>query len=459
MGQVKIGPEFFKKVKKDYSSWRFAFARELCQNAIDAGASEIDVKIRLDSDDTIVEFYDNGCGMDKDTITERFLTLGGTHKLEGSVGGFGVAKSIIAFAHKSYKIRTNNIEAIGCGADYNINEAPFQKGTRFTINLGQSEDHIASMFRSFISKSQWNGDFYINDDLITDRMQKGYYRKSLEWCDIYTNNQFNSHALIRINGMCMFAVPIHVKKTVILELKGKSEDILTANRDSLQYKYQNMLMSFIEKLSSDSRSALKSDYVKTQLWSGRHLGGNEQATISLNTNAARAIPQSIGEVKNGEISRSEEEYEFQFMLRNETDLEIPDYLTPNNFSKWAEKLIKVWAGVIIELHELLEIGVKFGVGFNISEDDLAMYVDNEGYRYFLINPCTFTRFSSIKKNPRWGFTGEGKYAILEAAVHEITHCQGYAYHDEAFISQFGENMIKVMQNIKRFHKHFKVKLA
>ena len=41
--QVQIGPEFFKKAKQDYSSWRYAFVRELMQNAIDSGALEIKV--------------------------------------------------------------------------------------------------------------------------------------------------------------------------------------------------------------------------------------------------------------------------------------------------------------------------------------------------------------------------------------------------------------------------------
>ena len=94
-GNVAIGPDFFRKELTNYSRWKFAWGREVGQNSIDAGAKRIDIVVSVvDVDVCKVTWSDDGCGMDLDTLINKFLTLGGTKKKDGATGGFGWAKTL-----------------------------------------------------------------------------------------------------------------------------------------------------------------------------------------------------------------------------------------------------------------------------------------------------------------------------------------------------------------------------
>lgn len=88
-------------------------ARELCQNARDAcRRTEREPRITLAAvtDDEFrygkLVCRDNGCGMDEDTILDRFLCLGGTDKADGDTGGFGIAKAVILGGCTWWQVRT-----------------------------------------------------------------------------------------------------------------------------------------------------------------------------------------------------------------------------------------------------------------------------------------------------------------------------------------------------------------
>lgn len=70
-----------------------AFVRELVQNAIDAGATCIEVRAELASGDLATfSVSDDGCGMDRATIEGPLLTLFNSSKegVEGAIGRYGV---------------------------------------------------------------------------------------------------------------------------------------------------------------------------------------------------------------------------------------------------------------------------------------------------------------------------------------------------------------------------------
>lgn len=94
------------------------WAREVLQNAIDAGARSVTITYRQgmfreqvanfdflgvcqydwqgQETAVLLTCEDDGIGMDEDVLLDAFLKLGGSFKLEaGTVGGFGVAKAII----------------------------------------------------------------------------------------------------------------------------------------------------------------------------------------------------------------------------------------------------------------------------------------------------------------------------------------------------------------------------
>jgi len=70
--------------------------REVLQNSHDAGGS-ISLTIERKPEGFLVTCADTGCGMDEDTLINKFLCLGGTTKAAqaGAVGAFGIAKAAI----------------------------------------------------------------------------------------------------------------------------------------------------------------------------------------------------------------------------------------------------------------------------------------------------------------------------------------------------------------------------
>ena len=88
--------------------------RELFQNARDAcrhvgREPRIRIAVLGDADFRYgrVICRDNGCGMDEDTILDRFLCLGGTDKAQGDTGGFGIAKAVILGGCTWWEVRTH----------------------------------------------------------------------------------------------------------------------------------------------------------------------------------------------------------------------------------------------------------------------------------------------------------------------------------------------------------------
>ena len=93
--------------------------RECLQNSLDAidkavrlgqiSKEEAFVSISWFGNDVTVE--DNGIGMTIEDLHTKFLTLGGTTKGdENSVGGFGIAKSVILGCGTGFKVETQDNE-------------------------------------------------------------------------------------------------------------------------------------------------------------------------------------------------------------------------------------------------------------------------------------------------------------------------------------------------------------
>ena len=90
--------------------------RELFQNARDACLGQprpMDALFHLstDSDFTAgtLTCRDNGCGMDEDTLLDRFFVLGESLKAPGSTGGWGIAKATILGGCCWWEVKTQNV--------------------------------------------------------------------------------------------------------------------------------------------------------------------------------------------------------------------------------------------------------------------------------------------------------------------------------------------------------------
>jgi hypothetical protein len=135
--QVQVPHSYFQKAKSEYSDWRWAMIREFIQNAYDAQATTIDFRLTINAAGRIeLHVDDDGIGMNRDTLENVLLCMGGSRKPAGSIGGFGIAKAILFFAHHAYSIQTRDQTVQGSGGEYRLQiDGESIDGTKMTVEL------------------------------------------------------------------------------------------------------------------------------------------------------------------------------------------------------------------------------------------------------------------------------------------------------------------------------------
>lgn len=488
--QVSIGPEFFKKAKSDYSSWRYAFVREILQNAIDSTATEISVNVETIDGDIRVTCSDNGCGMSEQILRTKLFSLGSSGKdFKNSVGGFGKAKEILYFCHKSFYIHTNNLEVEGCGGQYKITPTQKIQGTISKIVLDDEwywKSEFENYFKNYIISSTYSGKFILNGEEINTRTIVTEEVKRLTFGKIYKTDSFKNSIAIRINGMPMFSCATTAEFGLVLELTGKSSDILSANRDSFLYAQGQEFQQFINILSQGSKelilklspsirkyfgknSCLRSmmkdmeDYLdqieeenireeaKSIIWAAENNVQNlvvedlEKLAEKISSKQIVAkINQDIISIKNYVESEYQTEYDFE--VENHFEKEIPEEYLPESFSEYSNYLVSVWNNLLKKILEILNIEQDFYTAFIFHDSIMARYSkiiksDESSVVRYHINPLG----SGMQNGWYWNRNSED---LILTACHEIVHSLGFEYHGESFLNQFHEVVSKVMVHWK-----------
>lgn len=258
--RVGISHDFFARGLNDYADWHWAWIRELAQNGVDCGASSLHFKIYNDAvGDTVAVCWNDGPPMSQEVLLDKFLCLGGTTKtFEGTTGGFGIAKTVIALAHKSYKIETGEYCVVGSGGEFELTEQEPFDGTKTTVVMaGDHTDQLTRQAKKWIKYAQCKTAFTVNGSRYVADMKKGSPRRDLGFGKVYSNKQDEYRMIVRINGMPMFVEDTSFDRLVIVELKGQSAQVMTSNRDGLVRPYSGELQEFVTELAVDKRSALK----------------------------------------------------------------------------------------------------------------------------------------------------------------------------------------------------------
>jgi len=504
MRAVSIDASYFRKALLDYNDWRWAFIRELMQNGIDAGSKEIRFSATLNKNgDTVVECVNDAPSMTEDILLNKFMAIGGTTKGDGEgVGGFGIAKVVIALAHSQYRIETGEFKVEGSGGEYEFSKghvaAGFTPGTRTTVVMpGDERAELETQAKIWASYAQWRGDLWFNDEHLETHLLKGSRRKEFSWGVVYTNKSDSYRVVVRIDGMPMFHQYASIDRCVVVELNGSSSECLTSNRDGLSGDLRGELSNFITELAVDKRSALKSNKPRYARFVGdrfSHIkvdaevdGGDivnvldivdiepvesESESISQVENVSEATHVSDCHPSPCESSASElmdyeveEEIEapaqmlgHEFIVKNETDLVVPAYYRPDNsdFSSYSRKLTRIWGRLMIELHRMYDHEASFAIGFIFSDDTVAEHENGDYGRVYYLNPAKIVEqdasySKSFKK--RWKLTDRNQ--LLATACHEFLHGQGYSYHDETYAGKLTKMMGEIMDERKRFNWCFK----
>lgn len=262
---VTLPQSFFAKAKREYQDWKLAFFREVLQNSVDAGATVVNFNFEQHSEtDSIIIATDNGCGMDEDTLCNVFLSMGGTKKFDGSVGGFGYAKNIILFAHSSYSIHTGTNLVRGVGGTYELGKVEAFPGTKIEVKMeGTLASHMQRLCEGYVHQMfvqamvKQGLTVYINgveveQDQIEYDVEINTQLGKLWFSEIKNGNDETSTITIAVQGLPMFKHYQVFNGFVckgILSLEGDTLEMLTANRDSL--RNPGALRSELQKVFSN----------------------------------------------------------------------------------------------------------------------------------------------------------------------------------------------------------------
>lgn len=504
---IAIGPEFFAKAKNDYSDFTWALVREFFQNSMDAPKSDrIAINVMMvEGGVTQLSVENNGAPMTREILTGKLLSLGGSGKnFEGSVGGFGKAKEVLYFCHRSYKIETGNLVVEGSGAGYNLDEgSEALVGTRSTIVMdGDYTEKLTRAVKKFATFAQWDGEILLNGEKLVCKLKKGSPRREFEWGTVYTNKTHSNVVIVRVGGIPMFTGWTEFDRTVVIELKGASVDTLTSNRDGLVWKFRSEFDKFLNDLVTNKSRALKAQSPTYTHFSGAKFKASKEtpersgmkanardlvgvmATERFKANVAafatgggtvvnqerlgvlermvgQELPGDVGDVVeqvSGTVPIPVNVISEEFILKNETTLAIPLYYHPGlkEFGAYGKKLARIWGRLVLELHQMLGLETEFGIGFVFSEDVEAQYEKTSEYgTVYYLNPAKIVeQVGSSSKSWKKRFALTERDRILAIAVHEVVHGLGYSSHNEEYAGKLTDVFAQVMKERKRFNWAF-----
>jgi hypothetical protein len=502
---ITIGAQFFVTALKDYENWPLKWWREVVQNAVDAGATMVNLSSEVLADNSVrVVCDDDGSGMDADTVVNKFLVLGASSKTSatGAAGGFGKAKELILLPWISWKIHTRDVLIEGMGIDYTVQRTEARKGTRLEVVMPADKFTDAAIAREFVTRCYLpHVHFTINGETVRAKMigtqQVGTVPDKAEITYLPTPDETHNYIYVRTKGLFMFERYIsQIPGWVLVDLTAPSIDVLTANRDGFRdYELRTAIDGFAEKLAKDNISALKDKkgLIKKKFeGSGKFKAKEKEAEMldQVGPTDKGILPQQSLEFlakmtgDREEITRIMLDQRFlgpdhieaairqlawepDFYVINEIEgYRVSKKFFPETMTPTVLKLAKTWAELCRYVMMQLGSDKRFGVGFVFSRDAGAQAItetENEdgssrrryNYEYWLmINPHKDMRGTPTATSEIWRPAQEADLQWLyAAAIHEATHiADGIDYHDESFAAAMTRNMAKCANGYRKIRQ-------
>lgn len=453
--RVHVPDEFFAKSKSEYNDWRFAFLRELIQNSYDAGATELNFSDSVDAaGNTVITCADNGSGMTKDVITGALLVLGGSHKSNGAVGGFGYAKNLLFFAHHSYTIHTQNWLVTGKGGSYRVEPADkWFDGTHITVTM-TSESGMCAMFHSMLltyaRKMNPSRPLTIkyNGSVVPLSGGEGYQfvveqeAGVLRFNDIQDSKKITLTVLV--NGLPMFSHSDWGDRgcTGVFELKGASYDVLTTNREGFRGDIRQQFVNIIHEVIFNRFTLRRKPLIALLFNPSKHVFGI-------------AVPQFDMDIQNANFPQ-----DFLVHIVNEKKESTRESVTEaisfakkawvqrlsHTFKFYIEQVLKcdyaVKNGITTLENNLVDVGGNIiRAGFTLDPDLEGVTGASNGVRHVMCNPQFFSQ-------KFWHSD------VLDIVFHELAHLWASG-HGETFV----DVEMKLRRSFRRFQSETEVKAA
>ena len=420
--------------------------------------------------------------MNKETLLNGLLTLGGSVKGSDATGAFGAAKKLVLFSHASYEIKTCELVAKGSVLDYELLEdQPWFDGTSISCEyfegFGSERDMVYSA-KYALKQCDFSGSckVFINGEEFTDWMSWPEAKiEERDWCTV-KSRPGNGCIYIRKNGIYSFYRYTSSKKEAIIELKPPSRECLTQSRESLRDPYKSLLDSLASEMSvdecsfgmpgvrefvylgkqkfvsfiSDLRNSSKEvfDIVESS-------GGYNKVCYEFSNAQKAQIIEQISQLNNSKIVQGElkrvyqelcEELQESFVvdLADSEYQTVPDKYAPKTMQKRYLFLAQLWKATIIEILSLYKYDLEFQVGFTLNKQAKALYQRKKGepIRLF-INPDSFD-FSKSYDERFWALF----VSAIEEVSHAVAYCESYTEsHGETYNSHKNNILTKVLPSI------------
>lgn len=472
---VSIPSSFFlNEAKHEYYDYQTRLVQELLQNSLDAGSTVI----RLTFDALGYKCEDNGKGMTQERMVTALLTMGGSVKESGATGGFGAAKKLLLFAHKSFSIHSNETFVAGSGLSYRFMGLGSRQGTEIGAIYANPTDFNRMEMKaiSLLQKCNFNNraKIYVNGSLFTNYVT-ARHAKSVEGLgEIFANKTQvvgQNEVTVLHNGLFMFEHYISdLNRKVIVMVTDKSTDVFTQNRDGFKGDISRKFDALMAELAIDKKSVVKpkprkfvlqgTDAFISFVASKFTVTPAIQAAInSILLTSADFTPAQFAEAVAQKIESSPAtsiadkataasiatfvrnnganvQTDFHFDLADSSFRKVPTKFFPNSGKPKYTSLAQTWKVAVREVLKANGLDQNFVIGFTFSLEAVATYQKKDGVVCYLINPVSDEIDTGTKE--------EKTMKILTTAVHEVVHSQGCQYHDEAFVQEFHNLLVPTL---------------
>jgi hypothetical protein len=267
-----------KEALAQYDDVCLAMVREFLQNSIDAGSKTV----AFEFTDNRARCTDTGSGLTLPEFQDRMLTLGGSHKNTGAAGGFGAAKKLLLFAHRSWKVVG---QGFACEGTYHQNiYASEDKGRAKGLDVSSQSDLInqESMTRSvsdLAGMSRVRANISVNGKTVKQgrALRKNQKATEFSFGTLYchkgprSNYESPGYMYIRTNGIFTAKQWVGGQWVWYLEInKGESKNVLSENRQALRSEFSRFVHPYISAANS-LRSVEKLDTFICDIF-GLHFG-------------------------------------------------------------------------------------------------------------------------------------------------------------------------------------------
>lgn len=490
-------------------------AREALQNSTDAIRS---LKRRGRFDIVYNEkankltFADDGCGMSRTTIFDKFLTLGESDKSATDAGGFGVAKAVILGATGTFnwKLHTREwlVQCSSIDADIQIEKASRRQGAEITLfgipnkyeymhsRVTGEYSYIDNRMRALLELNNLvDVDLYLNGEHVYPKYTCAeVYAQSLDWGDgnaatvyqVPRNALSETRVIVQLNGLFQHSSVLYIKSgfdfvvnITTTNRPGAENYPFTASRDELRgtARYamdtlQTRIVKQVQEMAPKEEEVLDMDIFEDAdldaLFADEGFASlfdaalrkpssrrfrtksNEDEPIS-----ALSYNDNYGPTYTPVAHVPNEQGNFGSVRINLKTYDADKAATfKENIAEYAH-VAQIWTAVLRVVAARCRITSKFKTGFVLDTKVVAQVIEQKGTHNVTIylNPEHFEKIRTLGPEALAEF-------LANTAAHELAHIAcpyGYASHGDKYIElreAFGDDLWAVRPVVAHLVAHY-----